>query len=272
MLLAALAGLAGAFPYTTLPWSQYAAATPWEPYNNLIAYANQKNALVFWAHPEARNWVEPQHLRGPVFAQTTPYPDCLQKAPGADGFAVFMEGYKRMARPGGEWDEALLDYIRGRRAKPAWAFAELDLTSLADTAIDSSYMLVEAQARTAEAVLAALKHGHFQAVSNSSSGTIEIRDFRVAGRGGAARQGESAPCGGGRAVSALIEGARGARSADIQLVKNGAVVLSGRRALPAEITFQDDAGAEQPAYYRLTAQEVNSMAYSNPAFCVGGGK
>ena len=256
-------GMAGAYPYREFRWSPYLDATPWEPYNRLIAYAEAKNALVFWAHPEAVNWREAQHLKGNVFAQTDTYPDCLEKAPDADGFAVFMEGYRQMALPGAEWDRALKAYLDGKRKKPVWAFAELDLVDFAATAIDSSYMLVDARERSVPALIDALKNGHFQPVANSASGRIEISTFTVACGGARAGQGETANCKTAPVVTAEISGANGASLAQVTLVRNGVAVLAQDLPLPGKIVFT---GAPGSAFYRLMAEHVNSRAYSNPVF------
>jgi hypothetical protein len=255
-------GTIGAYPYRNFSWSQYLPSTPWEPYNRLIDYAEGKNALVFWAHPAASNWANPVKLNDRVYAQTEPYPDCLEHSPDADGFAVFMEG-RPLARPGAQWDKALLEYISGRRKKPVWAYAELDLVDFNSTPIDSSYMLADVNGCSVPELLGALKNGHFQSVANSASGRIEISTFTVSCGGAAAGEGEQVDCSAAPAVHMAITGGGQVKSAAVTLVRNGVALFSREEKLPADISVPATSG---DAYYRLMAEQVNSAAYSNPVF------
>ena len=274
-LVAGIAALfiINAYPFSRFVSSPYSNYTSWEPYINLAAYGFKKNALVFWAHPEAPNWVNPVPLSGRVSVQTDKYPQCLQAVPQAHGFGIFMEGYKHMAQQGNEWDCALKNYLEGKRPAPAWAISEVDFVSpgFLGTDIDTNYIIADVSEKSAPALLEAIRKGRFQAVNPSGRGvvkdTIRFSTWTVSGVlssvvAGETLYGEEKP----KIKAGVVCSQGNVPFADIRIIRNGEVIFSERRPLPAFIELEDAGNKAEKSFYRVMAENVNSMAASNPIF------
>lgn len=269
-LAAGVLFIADAWPFRCYKWNQYLSETPWGPYNALSAYAVKRGGLTFWAHPEAPNWEKPGKLSSYVSAQTLPYTECLKRTPDADGFAVFYEGYKKVALPGGEWDRSLDDYCRGIRRKPAWAVAELDyhFPGYNGTDIDSVYMNVHVRERSVPALMEALRLGKFESVLPSGTGALKLSRWELshagqkAGSGGTLR-GAVRPL-----VSLSVESdSPSPVMSEIQVIRGGKVILEEKRALPAEISFADSGNDSKATFYRVMIRDdKGGVLVSNPIF------
>ena len=271
-IAAAVAGALGFFllyPFATPRWSVYSEATPWEPYRALAAYAHEKGALAFWAHPEAPNWLQPHKVAGPLHVAADMYPEGLEQVPDIDGFAVFMEGYKQMLQPGGQWDSALAAYVSGKRSSPPWAIAELDYVApgYMGTDIDSSYMLVNAESKTAQSLLKAMKQGAFQSVMGSDTGAMRLSQWELrAPNGAAAYAGEELALPGQAVVGVGLEKSSGTMTgAELAVVCDGNVVFRQRLEFPARASVNFAPRLER-GYCRAYAVYINSMVSSNPIF------
>ncbi|NLO91830.1 MAG: hypothetical protein GX410_07560 [Elusimicrobia bacterium] len=268
---AGIAGLLGfylLYPFATPRWSIYSDKTPWEPYRALAAYGHAKGALTFWAHPEAPNWLEPQKVAGPLHVGADMYAEGLEEVSEIDGFAVFMEGYKQMLQPGGQWDAALQAYASGKRPLPAWAIAELDYVApgYMGTDIDSAYMLVDAESRTTQALLQAIKKGHFQSVMGSDTGAMRLSQWELRGGQAAAQSGEEAVLAGPAVASIGLEKSSGTMTgAELTVVCDGSEVFRQRVEFPSRVSVNYTPRRER-GYCRAYAVYINSMVASNPIF------
>jgi len=267
------AGISGAlgfyllYPFAAPRWSPYSDKTPWEPYRELVSYAQGKGALAFWAHPEAPNWLQPQRVAGPLHVASDKYADGLAQVPEINGFAVFMEGYKQMLQPGGQWDAALLDYTDGKRRVPPWALAELDYVSpgYMSTDIDSAYMLVSAEERTPQALLDGLRRGSFQSVMGSDSGAMRLSKWEMRAAS-TATAGQELEITDHLTLAAGLEKSSGTMSgAELSVVCDGELVSRQTLKFPSEIRA-DYTPRKDRGYCRVYAQHINSMVSSNPIF------
>jgi hypothetical protein len=271
-LLLAVVGvifLANEFPFRHPAFDQYASAAGWQPYEAVARYAKEKGALCFWNHPEASNWNE-RRLGWHVMAKTDPYPDCLQAVPQTDGFAALLEGDRTMTKPGRDWDQALLDYVQGRRDAPPWSFGELDYVgeNRRGPTLTAVYMDVHASTRTVPALLQALKAGRFESISAQGPRALSLREWRVASDSASASSGETLH-GAPRPAVHISLAAVGAddMTATVTLIRNGTVLFSERAALPFDRVFMDDPGGERRLFYRLEARfGANGALLSNPIF------
>ena len=133
LLTAVIGGLffANSVPFCS-PFDVYHGDQGEKPYQAVIDYANEQGAMTFWAHPEVTNRI-PQSTPWPasiladsVIFETSPYNNSLLNTTGYTGFAIFEAGMRVIGKPGGIWDQVLLEYCAGLRKKPIWAIAELD--------------------------------------------------------------------------------------------------------------------------------------------------
>ncbi|OGS20769.1 MAG: hypothetical protein A3J83_01660 [Elusimicrobia bacterium RIFOXYA2_FULL_40_6] len=163
------------FPFKSYPFSAYSTNLGDLPYQNLINYVNAQNGLVFWAHPEARNWKEPYNF-GPVSLQSSPYPDIVLKTRDFSGFAYFWEGANMTGNVGGYWDQALIEYCENKRNKPEWAVGELDYIN---EGVQNNYLnlnknILLVNNLTKEDALDALRKGRFYVTSKYKPSGFEL--------------------------------------------------------------------------------------------------
>ena len=271
-VLPALVGalfFANNFPFKQPPFDPYDSTAGWKPYQALALYAQEKGALCFWNHPEAPNWLTMRKLGWHVAARTAPYPECLHTVPQTDGFAALLEGDRAMTKPGREWDRALLDYVQGRRTDPSWGFGELDYVGEGrGPGMGSVYMDVHAAARTAPALLRALKAGRFEAIAAEGSRAVSLQEWRIVSQNSSAASGETLRNAVQPSVRIALtpKGAPGL-PATVTLIRNGLVIFSASVDLPFTRSITDDPGGDKRLFYRLDVRfGANGALLSNPIF------
>ncbi|MFO7898646.1 MAG: hypothetical protein R6V58_06260, partial [Planctomycetota bacterium] len=167
-------------PFLPQEVSPYAPPRRYPP--DIVArYAADQGALAFWAHPSARAGSLPHRLKDStgVTVEVRPYPEVLTRTQGYHGFAVFNAGI-RPARPGGEWDEALLEYCSGRRRRPVWGISECDYDAhTPPDGIRDALCVAWVRARTERGVLEALRRGRCYATREDVSSSLWAVDYRL---------------------------------------------------------------------------------------------
>ena len=151
-----------------------------------IDYVNSRGGMVFWAHPEVEAKVS---ILG-IEAYTPAYYNDLLETKDYTGFAIFWEGMRHIGRPGGIWDQVLLEYCAGKRERPVWALGELDYeedwapNAIAETL--TVLLLKKGSGAYSHAdVLDALRGGRMYAARNFYATKLRIEDFRVSTADGA---------------------------------------------------------------------------------------
>lgn len=138
-----------------------------------IDSAQAQAMLVIWAHPGTLSGVR----EGPmgVMLNTPPYNARVFADARADAFAAVYGDSDSNTEPGGLWDQAMLDYMHGVRAKPIWAVAAGDYHAQGQSGeyLGNYPMDVWASNDSLPAMLAALQKGrmtawHMQAEQNLS--------------------------------------------------------------------------------------------------------
>ncbi|PKN02052.1 MAG: hypothetical protein CVU77_01135 [Elusimicrobia bacterium HGW-Elusimicrobia-1] len=244
ILMAGNYPFAGRHPYGggSLKYSPLDSGNFSRPYQILADYVRSREALSFWAHPEAANREEfPAAMK--ISAVTEPYPELLRAISSYTGFAVFAEGYRRAGAPGGVWDFVLTEYCDGKRKSPVWAASELDYGGeLFGAPVDILQNVIWIE-RTSSAlpskkdVLTALERGTFYALWKGKDGGIRLKDFYVEGLGGErAIFGGKIKAAGELAVYADIETIDGkTRPAVITIVADGKAVQIIETSAPSRI-------------------------------------
>lgn len=233
-------------------YDQYRGDLGPKPYQNLIDYVNQRDGLIYWAHPEAEN----VSSRGDIGIETKEYSADLAKTYGYAGFTVFYDGYEKTGKPGGLWDELLKGYCRGERKSPVWAIGGLgfDQGGELSAAMKDLKVILYLSEWSQEAVLAALREGRNYVILGGSNlklegFTVEIKDDKplVKIKGYVASDNEVSP--------------------RIKLIRQGAVIKTFEAGNIFDIVYEDPSYVKgEKTYYRLEITFPGGMLITNPVF------
>jgi len=238
--------------------NQYAA-----PYQDLIDYVTQREGLVFWAHPEAR---EVATLEG-VRLSTLPYGEMLLATTRYTGFCIYPTG-GHVGEPGGLWDRVLQEYCQGRRTHPVWAIGELD--DHGDRPLTEVATVLWAPERSRAALLEALRRGRMY-VTYGPPGHPILTWYAV--RDGAsdrmALSGEELRLTGGPVIECTIESHSPGSKLTVRIIKDGAIIHQEQAPSPIRVRYTDLHGpaSGQTTYYRIYAQTSEGVHLAtNPIF------
>ena len=227
--------------------------------------------MVFWSYPEARDFrKEAFGPLGPVTIQTKPHPEVLLQSRGFTGFGAVYQDNVTFTEPGGEWDQLLLEYTQGHRARPAWGIGELGYhgppKGLGD--ILTVFLVPE---RSRGTILEALRLGRFYSVQPKPKYRLVLEEFSI----GQKETGEWIPMGGefeagGEAPLSIrlrIDGSDGReRAFTLRLIRSGRLlrVIQGRTpfAETLEATPPDQGIRE---FFRIELVKPHRLL-SNPIF------
>jgi hypothetical protein len=248
-LLASASALWIGFPFRVEPYSPVGADPGEAPFHALITRVRRLGGITLWAHPEAG-----ADARGPlgIRAVTRPYPD-LVRGTDADGFGALSEGLRRLAPPGGIWDQALEDYLRGTRTRLPVAVAELD-EHRAVGAIDfrSLQTVCLVRERSRRGLLEAIRSGRiYGRWTPAGKEPLRLALFRIEAAGARAISGGSLVARGPLTIHLGIAGGDGTE-VTARLVRRGEVIWTRRGAPPFEDSVPDRVAG--PACYRLDVE------------------
>ncbi len=155
-----------------------------EPYQRVIDSVEAAGGMVFWSYPEARDFrKEAFGPLGTVTIQTKPHPEVLLQSRGYTGFGAVYQDNVSFTEPGGEWDQLLLQYTQGHRARPAWGIGELGYHGPPKRLGDILTVFLAAE-RSKGAILDALKLGRFYSVQPKPKYRLVLEDFSIGQKGG----------------------------------------------------------------------------------------
>lgn len=240
-----------------------------KPYQDLIDYVNSKGGVTFWAHPEA----DEKWMKEGVAVNTPPYYESLLNTINYTGFSVLSEGYQKVGRIGGLWDEILKTYCLGKRKLPVWIIGELD--DYGNKPIDMLQTVFLLQNKSYREVINAMKSGKIYAVSKSGrqeSPLLSLERFTIqdsANPNTTAYSGDEIICNGKPLIKIRLTHNRTSPSAKVtlKLVREGKLIKEYNESLPAEITFEDNPIQSVKTYYRVdVTDEFGGKIVSNPIF------
>lgn len=251
------------FPFCEPLYDQYHGDKGTGPYQFLIDYARKMGALTFWAHPEVEGAYEAgsSFEGGKIKLHTPPYYNDLLKTEGYTGFAVFEEGYKKLGRPGGLWDQILREYCEGKRDNPVWAIGELDYKEGDWMGMTQTIFFLKDFKE--EDVLDALKKGRVYAVRGKDKPVLE--EFSLEGSGRKAMMGEELLSKEGVEVTIDLKFPKPSRDeVKIFLIRNGDIKETFSTRKDILIKYKDDYILQgKKIYYRLA---VGEQLITNPIF------
>jgi hypothetical protein len=257
------------YPFREAKFDQYRKDAGALPYQNFINYAINRGALVFWSHPEA----EYVGQEGPVAIETRDHSGYILETYDYTGFAIFYEGYEKTGRPGGIWDDALLEYCAGQRKAPPWIIGGLSFEASGNIA---EYMkdlrtILLVPALEKKDVLNAMRTGSMYVVRGKRSSDFTLEDFTVTEPSGivSATMGREAVLEKGP-ITLKIKGGFASRqniSCQIKVIRDGAVIDILENETPFDITYEDTRTIKgKKSYYRLEITADGLWVETNPIF------
>lgn len=233
------------------------------PYQRVIDAVNARGGLVFWAHPQMGH----QGRQDGIEDYTDPYPHLLEQTSGYHGFAITYWDQFDLVQPGGLWDRVLTAYCQGRRAQPVWVIGELDWRTPKERPLDQLLTIVQADARTPQALLKAMREGRMWAVFRQGPQAPSLEKFEIVDQ-----HGRSTGSGGWAASGPLrvvIQGHRGegaGRAANMFLVRNGEIFYAQPVAQDDFAFSWVDPAPPPKGYYRAIYEGPAGRIYTNPIF------
>lgn len=256
------------FPFCSFKYDQYHGNQGIRPYQNFIDYVRQKGGLTFWAHPEAEYIQD----RGRVKIETREHTSNLLEASDYTGFAIFYEGYEKVGRPGGIWDELLKQYCHGQRKVPIWVIGGLSFDTTGDLneyIQDLRTVCLIPKLNKAE-VLNALGNGKVYVIRGGRSSQFVLDKFIIKDALSGIEKGMGEEIALKQKPQLEIKGyflEAGQQPCKIKLIKNGIIVKTFDTASPFDITYEDGDGVkERKIYYRIEVESKDLLLVSNPIF------
>jgi len=269
MLLFALLTLNN-HPFQSSPFDPYHGDRGMKPYQNLIDFAASKGALVFWNHMEIDSGIS---QRDATVLETLPYPDDLLNTQNYTGFQAVGDKPIRQTEPGQQWDQVLMEYLNGEREHPVWGFGGNDYfcEEQKGDQLGSVRTIFLVRERNNNTVLDAMKSGRMYAVRQADANRLSLDEFVVEDQkaGNQITMGQELVATDFPAVKLKLRSVQGGnKTAQIQIIRNGALVKEETVSLPYELTWRDvGISRKEPVYYRIKAM-VSPTDYliSNPIF------
>jgi hypothetical protein len=270
LLAIGIVALVRGWPFTVdeHPW--------WEdprlaPHQQLIEYVGRRGGVTIWSFPEARDAGE--RAWGPVRVtwRTDPYADDLLRTARYTAFGALYEETTRFERPGGGWDHALGQYVRGERSVPAWGLGESGFhAARAGKRLGPVQTIFLARERSEAGLLDALRQGRMYAVHRGAATGLDLGDFVATDGAASATLGETlrVPAGTTVQIRIAVDASGGPdHPVRVALVRNGSVVAGFTGSTPVRHVHRvvyDGA----PAFYRLevTGPAQGTRLLTNPIF------
>jgi hypothetical protein len=258
-------------PLRSSPFDQYHGDQGIAPYQLLIDYVESKGGLTFWNYPETKSGVRKM---GPIFVNTSPYPQVLEQSRGYTGFAALYGDNITVTEPGNLWDRVLFQYCKGERDRPPWGISTADFHEEVKSGEKlgkfSTVFLV--REKTREAVLSAMRQGRMYACVGYPQRMI-LKEFSVCSSGCEAKavSGEEMILNENPRIRISLFSKKPSEGpVEVRLIRSGEVVESFQGQLPMEIEYEDTYYKPgEKVFYRMDARGCGTLV-SNPIFIIFG--
>lgn len=259
-------------PFKSSPFDQYGGDKGIAPYQETIDYAVAHDAMVFWNHLESTAGVGKKDSVG---LDTPPHPRDLLLSKNYTGFEAVYDGKIHVTDPGREWDQVLLQYVRGERAHPVWGYGGNDFQCEGENgrALGGVRTILLVKEKSRKAVLDAMRRGRMYAVKQPDEFRLSLDNFTISDKAKAA--GREAVMGDELVTKNFPELKVNLRLTngipdwvELSVIRDGEVVKKEIVTMPYELVWRDmNIKREGKVYYRLKA-EVSTESYliSNPIF------
>lgn len=280
MALLSLAGLllVNNYPFGVPVYDTYDDGQGLRPHQHLIDYVRERGGLTVWSMPEAKDFHQFHYGRlGTVTVRTDPYPEALLNTSGYTGFGSVYQDTATAPQPGGTWDRALLEYVRGARERPPWGFGEIAYHTAGSAGIylQQVQTVLWVRQRSPEALLDALAKGRMYALRRTKESGMVLDDFSLGSSAGgrSAMSGETLQVdeGGFLRVRVAISTSDGkAEPVMVRVIRGGTVLAALNETAPFSLSIEDRGPvAGETTYYRLLVGSGAQQIISNPIFVRG---
>ena len=266
-----------------LAWNNYPFGKFGDPYSGrpdtvpaqgVIDYVRNQDGILYWSYPEA---VYPDVLMGGGTMVSEPHSEDLLLTDGYHGFEGIYGNRITATRPGNVWDMALMRYIEGWRMTAPRVTTGIDFHYFKDPGgswydLNGGQTILLMAEKSEAAVLEALRKGSGYATFQEPAEGLRLYDFSVETLDGAkALQGGEVE--GQSPVQVHIhldwvqDPPANNQPFQLELVRNGEVVLEVKQFLPIEFTTTEELSSG-PHYFRMRAAWPRKIydVLSNPIF------
>jgi hypothetical protein len=257
-------------PFQSSLFDPYKGDQGIKPYQNLIDYVTSKGALVFWNHMEATSGISQKDT---LPLETLPYPDDLLKTQNYTGFQVVGDKPIGQTDPGQQWDQVLMEYLDGKREQPVWGIGSNDYLceNQNEDSLGSTRTIFLVRESNNVTVLDAMRKGRMYAVRQTDANRLSLDEFVVKDQkaGNQVTMGEELVATDFPDINIKLRSVKGGnKTAQIQIIRNGALVKEETVSLPYELAWRDlSIDRIKPVYYRVKAiVSPTDHLVSNPIF------
>jgi len=253
------------YPFRDFKFDQSRGDLGIMPYQNFVDYVHKHGGFTFWAHPEAGYITEIRKIK----IETKEHSDALLKTQNYTGFAIFYEGYEKIGRPGGVWDEILMQYCRGKRTMPIWVIGALAFEAtgdLGESMKDLRNILLVNKLDKGE-ILKALGEGRMYVARGKDSSQFVLDKFiiRDTATGTDKTMGECIEI--KQMPQIEIKGhflSGHSQPIKIKLIRDGSII---KIFDTLDISYQDEYGEKgEMVYYRIEIESPTLQVVTNPIF------
>jgi len=252
----------------------YSGRSDTVPFQGVIDYVRNRGGIIYWSYPEA---IYPDVIQGGGTMVSQPHSEDLILTDGYHGFEGIYGNRITATRPGNVWDMVLMRYIDGWRLTAPRVITGIDFHYFKEPG-GSWYDLNGGQTfflmaeKSEAAVLEALGKGSGYATFQEPAEELRLYDFSVETLYGAkALQGGEVE--GESPVKIHIhldwvqDPPANNKPFQLELVRNGEVVLKVKQFLPIEFTTTEELSSGRH-YFRMRAAWPANIyeVLSNPVF------
>jgi hypothetical protein len=258
-------------PFVTTPFDAYHGDQGASPYQYLINYVSQRGGITLWNGEEDSR----EEVVGVARLVSRPRPDLLDASLGYSGFDAFLGGDPSPTVPGGLWDKLLLDFVAGKRPKPAWIFGSVgDRDGNSDggnglsTNVQTVFYLKE---RSQAGVMEALRRGRMYVVRKQGELRLQLDRFSVSPQGLSTESlpGQQLESPGPVQITLHVSaGNEASRPVTVNIIRDGKIVKTLQGNTPLNTSFLDEFTTPgKTSYYRIDASEpAGGRLLTNPVF------
>lgn len=266
--------LVKAWPIKMPAYSSQAEGLGYQPYQALIDRAIDRGALVFWSMTEARDFS--RHEFGPfgtVTVKTEPHPEALVLTEHYTGFGGLYQESRRAMEPGGVWDRVVASRLTDDTKQCPTLIGEVAFHGTMDAGkdLDRVYTIINAAARTTEAVLTALRTGHVYAVARGEQNTLlQLDEFQVSSADHSAGIGDTLEPVRHEAPRILVSVSTvdgQPHRATLRIIRSGRVIKRVEGETPLQVELVDhESNQGEWRHYRLELVSASGELLTNPIY------
>lgn len=252
----------------------YSGRSDTVPFQGVIDYVRDQGGIIYWSYPEA---IYPDVIQGGGTMVSEPHSEDLILTDGYHGFEGIYGNRITATQPGNVWDIILMRYIDGWRRTAPRVITGINFHYFKEPAgswydLDGGQTFFLMEKKSHPAVLEALRKGSGYATFQESAEKLRLYDFSVETfYGTKALQGDEVEGESPVRVHIRLDWVQDPPANNqpfqLELVRNGEVVLKVKQFLPIEFTTTEELSSGRH-YFRMRAAWPGKIyeVLSNPIF------